>query len=154
MASGSEPLGDDVGSNAALVLETPNPLDLSVSELEELAADLQRVMDAKGLSGVSVRARANEPFGAGNQLTDYLFIFLPNAEFLKETAFNALIGAAIVFMRKRFKRKHESRRLRQIDVYGPDGKLRTTFRLTSEEAEPEQSDPGGDWKDVPWARKN
>lgn len=144
MASGSAPLGDDVRFEGALVLETPNPLDLSVRELEELAADLDRVMATNGLSGVPVKARGNEPLGVGNQLTDYLFMFLPNAEFLKETAFNAVIGAAIVFMRKRFKRKHESRRLRQIDVYGPDGKLLTTFKLTSEDAEPEQSDPDGD----------
>ena len=141
MTSGSAPLGDDVGSEVPLILETPNPLDLSVRDLEELAADLERVMAANGLGGVPVKARGNEPLGAGNQLTDYLFIFLPNAEFIKETAFTAVIGAATVFMRKRFKRKHESRRPRQIDVYGSDGKLLRTFKLISEDAEPEQSDP-------------
>lgn len=144
MIPGSAPLGDDAGSEVPLILETPNPLDLSVRDLEELAADLENVMAANGLSGVPVRVRGNEPLGAGNQLTDYLFMFLPNAEFIKETAFTAVIGAATVFMRKRFKRKHESRRPRQIDVYGPDGKLLTTFKLTSENAESEQSDPDED----------
>jgi hypothetical protein len=141
MASGSTPLGNGMGSEGALVLETPNPLDLSVRELEELAADLESVMAANGLSGVPVKARGNAPLGVGNELTDYLFMFLPNAEFLKETAFNAVIGTTIVFMRKRFKRKHESRRPRQVDVYGPDGKLLATFKLASEDAEPEQSGP-------------
>lgn len=141
MASGSAQPGDDVGS---LVLETPNPLDLSVTELEELAADLEGVMAANGLSGVPVRARGNEPLGAGNQLIDYVFVFLPNVEFLKETAFTAVIGTVIHFMRKRFKKKHESRRLRQIEVYGPDGKLLKTFKLISENAEPEESAPDED----------
>jgi hypothetical protein len=144
MISGSAPLGDDERSEGTLILETPNPLDLSVRELEELAADLESVMAANGLSGVPVKARGNEPLGAGNQLTDYLFILLPNVEFLKETAFNAVIGTAIFFMRKRFKKKHESRRLRQIEVYGPDGKLLKTFKLISEDAGPEQSDPDED----------
>jgi hypothetical protein len=116
MASGSAPPGDAVWSERTLVLETPNPLDLSVVELEELAAELEGVMAANGLSGVPVRVRGNEPLGAGNQLIDYVFVFLPNAEFLKETAFNALIGTVIFFMRKRFKKKYESRRPRQIEV--------------------------------------
>jgi hypothetical protein len=136
--------GDDVGSGRALVLETPNPLDLSVAELQELAADLKDVMAANGLRGVPVSARGNEPLGAGNQLIDYLFIFLPSPEFLKETAFNAVMGAVIYFMRKRFKKKHESRRPRQIEVYGPDGELLKTFKLLSEDAQPEESGPAGD----------
>lgn len=141
MASGSAQPRDDVGS---LVLETPNPLDLSITELEDLAADLEGVMAANGLSGVPVRARGNEPLGAGNQLIDYVFVFLPNVEFLKETAFNAVVGAVIYFMRKRFKKQHESRRPRQIEVYGPDGELLKTYRLMSEDAEPEESDPDED----------
>jgi hypothetical protein len=144
MTSSSAPLGDVARPEGALILQTLNPLDLSLADLEELAAELERVMSSNGLSGVPVKSAGNEPLGVGNQLTDYLIMILPNAEFIKETAFTAVVGAVTVFMRKRFKRKHESRRLRQIDVYGPDGKLLLTYKLTSEDAEPEQSGPDDD----------
>ena len=144
MAFESAPPSESVTSERTLVLETPNPLDLSIAELQELAANLEHAIAANGQSGVSVRARGNEPLGAGNQLVDYLFIFLPDPEFLKEAAFNAVMASVIYFMRKRFKKKHESRRPREVQVYGPDGKLLKTFKLISEDAEPEESGPGED----------
>lgn len=55
-----------------------------------------------------------------------------------------MVGAVIIFMQKRFKKKHESRRPRQIEVYGPDGELLKIFKLISEDAEPEESDPNED----------
>jgi hypothetical protein len=142
MASDSAPAGIVAVSAGTLILETPNPLDLSIEDLEELAAHIQRVMAGDGLSSVPVKVRGNEPLGAGNQLIDYLHMFLPNAEFIKQTAFTTVIAAATIFMRGRFKRKHESRRQRQINIYGPDGELVRIIKLMSEDAEPESSGPG------------
>jgi hypothetical protein len=88
-----------------------------------------------------VKVRGNEPLGSGNQFTDFLVLILPNAEFIKETAFTAIIGSSIAFMRRRFKRKHESRRPREIQVHGPDEQLIVVIKLTSEDAEPEWSNP-------------
>jgi hypothetical protein len=144
MTSGSAPVGGIVGPGRALILQTPNPLDLSVEDLEGLVADLEKAMAASGINNVPVKAMGNEPLGVGNQLIDHLFLFLPDAEFIKQTAFTTVIAAATVFMRGRFKRKHESGRPRQIAVYDPDGKLLKIFRLTSEDAQLEQFEPDED----------
>jgi hypothetical protein len=137
MASASAALGREASSMKALILQTSNPLDLSIEDLAELAERLERDMTTSGHGDVPVKVRGNEPLGAGNQFTDFLILILPNAEFIKETAFTAIIGSSIAFMRRRFKRKHESRRPREIQVYGPDEQLKVVIKLTSEDAEPE-----------------
>lgn len=145
MASGSASTGDIATSASALILETPNPLDLSIEDLEGLAAHMQSAMAAADEANpFPVKVRGNEPLGAGNQLIDYLHLFLPNAEFIRQTAFTTVIATATVFMRGRFKRKHESRRPRQINIYGPDGELLRVIKLMSEDAAPESSEPDGE----------
>ena len=63
-----------------LVLETPNPLYLSVDDLEQLTTHIETAMAADTLNGVRVKVRGSEPLGAGNRLTDFSFVFLANAE--------------------------------------------------------------------------
>lgn len=118
-----------------LVLESPNPLDLSTDDLADLAAQLT------DLSGLPVTVQGDEPLGAGNDWVDVLNIILPNAEYIKDTIFTAVLTSAAAFMRKRFQRKHESTRPRRIDLWAPDGQLMGTVLLTTADADPEWSEP-------------
>ena len=119
-----------------LVLETPNPLDLSIEDLTELAVQLEGVVASSGPSGVRVTVKGNEPLGAGNQLIDYLYVILPSIEFMKETAFVTVIASITTFMRRRFKRRHGGGRPRHIEIFGPDGRLVARVILEQEDAEP------------------
>src|SRR5690348_15799663 len=105
-----------------LILETPNPLDLSLDDLRDLSAEIANTLVEHGAGGIPVSVSGDEPLGAGNEFTEILNIILPNAEFIKETAFAAVIASATTFMRARFKRKHEGTRPRQINVHTPEGK--------------------------------
>lgn len=128
-------------STRHLVIETPNPLDLSIPELSELAAEITGLINAKRLSDVRVTVKGDDQFGAGNNWIDILQIILPSADFIKDTIYTAILSSATEFMRKRFKRKHEETRPRRIDVRAPDGRLLMTLTLATAEAQPEVSAP-------------
>jgi hypothetical protein len=134
------PTATPTSSAGHLVLETLNPLDLSTDDLADLAAQLTDLMSASGPSELPVTVRGDEPLGAGNDWIDVLNIILPNAEFIKETIYTAVLTSAVTFMRKRFRRKHESTRPRKINIWRPDGQLVGTLILTDEDAEPQWSE--------------
>jgi hypothetical protein len=101
----------DVG----LVLESRNYLDLSTDDLRELADDVSTSLADSGVVGLRVTVKADEDlYGAGNIFVDALYVVLPNAEFIKETAFTAAVGLLTRFMRKRYLRKHEGKRPREV----------------------------------------
>jgi hypothetical protein len=144
MASGSAVHENEVGSGRQLVLETRNTLDLSVDELAQLAAQLQELMAANGLSDVLVTVKGDEPFGAGNDWFDVLHIILPHAEVMKDDVFAGMVALVVAYMRTRFKRKHESTRPRQIKVRTSDGRKVLEVTIDSPDADPEFSTPSDD----------
>jgi hypothetical protein len=105
----------------AIILETPNPYDISVEELEDLATSIRDAMRTTGDDN-DVEVAPVEVHGAGVQAWDLIHIWLPDPEFMKEAAFTALMTTTGAFLRARFKKPKEEKRRRVIFIYGPDGK--------------------------------
>jgi hypothetical protein len=142
MASGLRSVREPMASAGQLVLGTRNPQDLSVDDLTELATQLTDFMAINGRPGVRVTVKGDELFGAGNHFIEILEIILPNAEFIKDTVYTALLtGPVTAFMRKRFMRKHGRTRPRHVRILGPDGRLLGTLVFATTDAEPEWSEP-------------
>ncbi len=134
---------DESGSLAErqLVLETPNPLDMSLDELAGLAKQIQEFLAANGLNDVSVTVRGEEPEGAGNYLLDILNIILPSAEAMKEDVFKGMVALTVAYMRTRFKKKYEGMRTRQIRFRLPNGVTVFEVTINSFDADPKFSTP-------------
>jgi hypothetical protein len=129
-----------VTPEGSLILETPNPKDLSTADLAELATELTDLMAANGQAGTPVLFKGDEPLGAANSWVQFIDVILPSADFIKNTVYTALLASVTAFMRKRFRRKHESTRPRSVRVWAPDGRLLGTLTLSSADADPEWSE--------------
>jgi hypothetical protein len=135
MGSDFETLEKRPSSTESLVLQTPNPLDLSIDDLEGLAAQVASVLAQSGWQDMQVTVDAYEPLGAGNNLADILYIILPSAEFMKDTIFATVVASVTAFMQSRFKRKHESKRPRIVHFFDPDGSFLGSFVINEENSE-------------------
>ena len=129
---------DDVPATARrVVLETNNPLDVTPADLEELAGDLEKVDP-----NVVVELGYDNQYGAGVTGHEVLFFWVPNAEVLRDGFYVALVQAAVVGLRKRFKKRHGERRVKSLTVYdGETGKPLQTWVLKTADSEPELEEP-------------
>jgi hypothetical protein len=135
MVSGFQPSDAHVPSAGRLVLHTPNPLDLSIEDLNDLAKHLSDGVANNGHPDIQVSVDSYEPLGVGNHFVDQLYVILPHAEFMKDTIFATVVASVTGFMRNRFKRKHENKRPRKVYFFAPDGRLLGVFVLEDENAE-------------------
>lgn len=101
---------------ARVILETSNPLDLSVEELEELARQL-RALDGE----LTVSVGMQEQRGAGVTFWDVLHFWIPEPEFMRDALYGYLIAQCQQALSARRKRKHQSNRPSSIIVHLPDG---------------------------------
>jgi hypothetical protein len=131
-------------STEALVLETPNPLDLSVDDLSELANEIQAVLDESNYSELPIKVWSEPILGAANNFLDILYVFLPNADFFRDLVWAPVAAKIVNFMRKRFSRPHEAARTRIAYIYGPDGGILSSVKLRDEFADPIWSASGPD----------
>lgn len=104
------------GSVRTVLLEPSNPFDLTAEELAGLVGELERTLD-----DVEVRLAHDEPVGAGVTLDEVLHVWLPSAEFAKETAYDVLLGAVGAFLRDRFKRRHGKNRRKVVTIHDQNG---------------------------------
>jgi hypothetical protein len=144
VASGSPSSNASFMPERRLVLHTPNPLDLSVPDLNDLAAQLSCALEDSGNREVQVSVDSYEPRGAGNHFIDQLYVILPHAEFMKDTIFATVVASVTGFMRNRFKRKHEHKRPRKVYFFTPDGRLAGVFVLEDASSEVRWLDPVDD----------
>jgi hypothetical protein len=105
-----------VGTEPRLTLESGNEYDISTQELEELANEIEAAT-----SHLEVAVGHEEQVGAGVTLSEVLHVFLPSAEFVKDSMYTPVVGALVLFLRRRFKKRHEGQRKRVAILYGPDG---------------------------------
>jgi len=103
-----------------LILETPNPFDITLTELEAVAIEMRLELKRDGKK-VDVEIAPVEVYGAGVQFWDLVHMWLPDAEFFKDTGFTIVGGVIARFMATRFRKPKEENRRRVIFVYGPDG---------------------------------
>lgn len=99
-----------------VIIETPNPLDLTVPELEELARSLESI-DAR----LDVRVATQEQRGAGVTFWDVLHFWIPDLDFMRDALYGYLIGRCQEALAARRKRKHQERRPSSIIVHLSDG---------------------------------
>jgi hypothetical protein len=99
-----------------VLLETQNPLDLTVAELKSFVRSLEI-----GPQPVKVVVGYEEQRGAGVTLWDVLHFWVPDADFLRDAMYGYLIGKCLDFMQNRRKRKHAENRRIAIVVHLPDG---------------------------------
>jgi hypothetical protein len=79
-----------------------------------------------------------DQYGGGVSWHEVLRIWLPNAEFIKNTICTTLITISIESMCQRFKRKHSSHRPKGIIVHDREiGKKLASFTIYDAESEPE-----------------
>ena len=105
-----------------IVLRSTNELDLSAVDLAELSHEMACAFPMN--SPVQVEVDVLPSYGAGNGWIDTLLIWLPTAELIREHLYGPAMDAAVAFMKRRFSRKHESERPRQIQIlYGPDNRV-------------------------------
>ena len=103
-----------------LILEPLNILEFDEEELRELVDQLTCVLQAEGHERIAVRYAYDPPIGVANSFSDRLNVFLPDPEFLKDTAWAAVWAAIRGFMKKRHNKPGEARRTRVVDLF--DGK--------------------------------
>ncbi|MFC5008712.1 hypothetical protein ACFPIJ_64220 [Dactylosporangium cerinum] len=124
-----------------VTLESLNPLDMTLEELADLSATMQKTLIQASCSDVEIEVRGENPHGAGHGWIDALEVVLPSAEFMKEAVWGGLLAAATAFMRSRFKRKHESKRPRQIRFYDSEGNHLGSINIDSAESDDQWTDP-------------
>jgi len=129
---------DDVPATARRVmLETSNPLDVTPADLEELAEDLEKVDP-----NVVVELGYDDQYGAGVTGHEILFFWVPNAEALRDGFYVALVQAAIVGLRKRFRKRHSEQRTKSLTVYDAEtGRPLEKWVLKTADSEPELEEP-------------
>jgi hypothetical protein len=119
-------------AEVAVLLETINPLDLTPDDLQELVHLLScEVPD------VRFQIAYEDQHGGGVSWHEVLRIWLPNAEFIKDSIYTTLLTISIESMRRRFKRKHGSRRPKSIIVHDREtGKELASFVVYDVDSEP------------------
>jgi hypothetical protein len=123
-------------STEALILETPNPLDLSIADLSSLANEIEAVLEESNYAETPIKVWSEPTLGAANNFLDILYVFLPNADFFRDLVWAQVVAKLIDFMRRRFSRPHETARTRITYIYGPDGRILSTVELRDEFADP------------------
>lgn len=125
-------MADASRAQATVLLETINPLDLTPDDLQELADLLSRETPQ-----LSYRVAYNDQHGGGVSWHEVLRIWLPNAEFIKNTIYTIILTESFASMRRRFQRKHSSRRPKSIIVHDMHtGNELAAFVIDDVEAEP------------------
>lgn len=129
---------DDVpATTRRVMLETNNPLDVTANDLEELAEDLEEVDP-----NVVVELGDDDQYGSGVTGHEVLFFWVPNAEALRDGFYVALVQAAVVGLRKRFKRRHSEQRRKSLTIFDAEtGKPLQTWVLKTVDSEPELEEP-------------
>jgi hypothetical protein len=127
-----------------LVLETPNPLDLSTDDLSILADEIQAVLKESPYSAIPINVWSEPALGTANSFLDILHVFLPNTDFFRDVVWAQVVAKLIDFMRKRFSRPHEAKRARIAYIYGPDGRILSSVELRDEFSDPIWSASGPD----------
>jgi hypothetical protein len=114
-----------------LVLEPGNPWEVSEPELQALAVDI-----AAGGDELEVDVAYERSEGAGVTLVEVLHVFLPSADFIKDSAYTFLLAALGRHMRRRRKEPHNSQREQVAIIYGPDGNPLREVRSKPGNAQP------------------
>lgn len=121
------------GTRATVLLETINPLDLTPDDLQELTDLLSR--EAPQLS---FQVAYDDQHGGGVSWHEVLRIWLPNADFIKDAIYTIILTESFASMRRRFQRKHSSRRPKSIVVHDMQtGKELASFVIDDADAEPQ-----------------
>jgi hypothetical protein len=114
-----------------IVLEPGNAWEIPEVELRALAEDV-----AGGGDELEVDLSYEQSEGAGVTLVEVLHVFLPSADFIKDSAYTFLISALGRHMRRRRDKPHNSQREQVAIIYGPDGEPLREVRLKPGGSEP------------------
>jgi hypothetical protein len=99
-----------------ILLEPGNPYDITREDLEPLRADIE------GATRLNAKVAYFPPTGAGVTLDEVLNIWLPGAEFVRDEGYSILIGMAVEYMRRRFKRRRGEKRRKVITIRDEQGR--------------------------------
>lgn len=113
-----------------VVLEPGNAWELPEEDLRQLAEDLLR-----GADDLEVDLAYEQSEGAGVTLVEVLHVFLPSADFVKDSAYTVLVSALGRHMHRRRQKPHNSQREQIAIIYGPDGTPLREVRLEPDRSE-------------------
>lgn len=118
-------------NEAQIIIEPRNPLDLSPDDLADFADSLRALNPA-----YDVRFAHREQRGYGVTWWEVVNVWLP-WDSVTDAVVGAIVGLAVDWARRRFKRDPETQRGKYIVIYGPDGKVLKSVSVSSSDAEPE-----------------
>jgi hypothetical protein len=112
---------------------------LTVEELRDLATSIVGRIGTQ-TSDYTIRYAAAPQHGAATRWIDVLEVFLPSAEFLRDSLWTIILAETVRKMRSRFAKPHEGKRERRIVVYDSDGQPLRQYTLWSADGEPSVED--------------
>jgi len=105
-----------------IVLESPNPYDPTLEDLQPFGEALELAIREAGASDVSVELDADQVHGAGTTLWHVVYVWLPDLKDHKDAIWLAVGGAGVKYLKQwRAKRPEERQRPGQVTILGPDG---------------------------------
>ncbi len=106
----------------AVLVETSNPHDPTAEDLRELLLEVRAAANA---FGVKVFHVPDEVHGSGTTLWHMVYLWLPDAELLKDEVYGAISTAAIAYLHRWRKRRPKERsRPGEVRIlYGPNGEV-------------------------------
>ena len=121
--------------HASIVFESRNARDLAQVKLDELARQINSDLAARGRQDVSAAAVARDAIGGGHCWMDVLYVFLPSADFRKDSVCPQFWSRSNTF-RSWFARPHEASRPRVLVVRESErGEVLEVRELKAEDAE-------------------